>query len=257
MKPKLGCWVLCMCIYAASSAQISLGLGGGFLSNQLLSNLSGRPEKYAAGYGLFVPLSADLHLCKHFYLDLAVSYAQKSYMLDRTDSFMTLNTHYRNEYLQLQVAPAYSYLFCHQPQGRVSPVPWARLIVFAGAYGAYWAAGHLTGAVPNLINTAVAFPSYSYIDQAYSFDPRRDNRWEWGLQAGFSFQYLVSPDSGPFLAMRFYQGETDQQKAYMQDQVPRYNRSFGFAFGLIKSFGGLKEGCSHCPFKKKKKQKKS
>src|SRR6202042_800635 len=136
-------------------------------------------EKYESGFGLCVAGAGEVPLLtkkvSNLYLDFGAGYYQKSYMIDRTDTFSGLDEQVRNEYIQAQVGVSYR-LPLDQSKN------WG-VFISAGGYGGYWAAGHIIGNVPNLINPAPPFPAYTPYNEAYTFYSRRDNRLEFGWQA--------------------------------------------------------------------------
>jgi hypothetical protein len=109
---------------------------------------------------------------------------------------------------------------------------------WAGVYEGYWVDGHINGAFSNLINTSEPNPQAYTYSQAYSFDTRRDDRWEFGWQAGVKIDWKDSRDkTAPYLAVRVFQSLTDQQKNYMLQQVPRYDQTWAVALGFIIQIG--------------------
>jgi hypothetical protein len=114
-----------------------------------------------------------------------------------------------------------------------------------GGYGAYWISSHISGTTPNILdqppysssvpnvapsNVFDIYNSYSY-NTNYSFDPRKDNRVEWGIFAGLGLAYQWTPKYSLFLQARFYDGLTDQQKNYEYEQIARYNQTITLSLG--------------------------
>ncbi len=165
--------------------------------------------------------------CRGQSLDLGLSFVQKAYAINHTDTTLAvLNQRTRNDYLQMPAGAGFYGI--HKK---------LTFFLSGGVYFGYWVHGNVQGAVPNLLNTAAPFPQPSSYNQKYSFDSHRDQRWEFGWQTGGGLSYHAEDGAEPFIGVRFYQSLTDQQKNYMVDQVPRYNRTLAFSFGLIKTIG--------------------
>jgi hypothetical protein len=167
-------------VSSAAKGQLYWGGQTGISQNSLQTNIQNRPQQaYKEGYGLYAGLPLLFQWNCDLFADGKLSVIQKSYALDRTDSLSSLNQYIRNDYGQLQVDVGYRYTIrANGVTGKYS------LYVAGGLFGAYWIDSHIEGAVPNLLNTAAPYPQASTYSEAYSFDSRRDKRFEWGWQAG-------------------------------------------------------------------------
>jgi opacity protein-like surface antigen len=212
-------------------AQVNLGLQAGVSLNSLHTNIADRPhtsihsrEGYTAGllfqyalpHGVFVEASPGL--------------VQKNYSIDRTDSFAGVYQSSTNTYIQLPVMLYYAY------GGRF------KALAGLGVAGSYWLAGSVKGTTPDIFSaTGVTGPNGTTEDillrsyaEKYTFDARRDQRWEFGWLAGAGVQYSFYHSYTVLLRCLYYQSLTDQQKHYMTHQVPQYNRTLLFSLGITR-----------------------
>jgi hypothetical protein len=223
----------------AGKGQVTMTFDAGVARNNLLTNIQNRSwEGYKPGNGLFVSTAAQFWLGKYLFVQSGFSWAQKSYSLEQKDTSLTvLNQHTRNDYLQgeLGLGGAYFLKIIDKPRRYSEGLQFTG---WAGVYEGYWVDGHINGAFSNLINTAEPSPqAYSY-SEAYTFDGRRDNRWEFGWQAGLRIYWKDTRDrTAPYLSASIYQSLTDQQKNYMLQQIPRYNQTWALALGIITQIG--------------------
>lgn len=208
-------------------AQWTVGVGGGAGLNELQTNITNRPQQnLATATGLFLelPVGYSIPFAKKgsfaLTIQTAFTFVQKGYALNRTDTVQGLDQQYRNNYLQLPLTALLTF--------RRKTLT---LELGGGGYVAYWASGYLQGGMPNIFGgTAYGF------DEAYVFDDCKDNRWEEGWTAGGGVSVKIDRSLALFLDGHFFQALTDQQKAYMQQQVPRYNSTWALSFGIQKGF---------------------
>lgn len=212
-----------------------IGLGGGLGSNSLQTNIANRPQQSLQPMsGLFfeLPLSYSFQLGGKagmgrfgITVEASCTFLQKNYSLNRTDTLQDLDQQYRNAYGQLPLAALFFYKkgpFCVELGG--------------GYYIGYWISGRVKGGMPDIFNTALPYPATYSFDEAYVFDDNKDNRWENGWTAQGRFAVRVQGTIDLFAAGHFFQAVTDQQKAYMLQQIPRYNSTWVLSLGLQKQF---------------------
>ncbi|HET6252551.1 MAG TPA: outer membrane beta-barrel protein [Puia sp.] len=224
-----------ICLIASEGrAQWDIGLEGGAALNTLQTNIANRPQQQLRpGFGLCiqVPLSYTIPFAKdkgagaNFGLSLQTGFMflQKGYMLDRTDTLQSLNQQNRNSYVQM---PLYALFVFNRKSFSFQ--------LGGGIYIGYWVGGHVKGGMPNIFNTALPYPgTYSY-SEPYVFDDRRDDRWEDGWALKTRFVAKLQRSTAVFLAAQFFQSITDQQKVYMQQQIPRYNGTWTASVGIQK-----------------------
>jgi len=216
-------------------AQWSVGLEGGAATNYVITNTSSLPftvTQRSTGYTVGIPVSYRLTDWFSVWADPNVM--KKNYKVVRTDFFQGVYETHNNTYAQLPIMAHFAF----------GP---ARLKGFLnlGGYVGYWADGKVSGSEPNILNPVDdAFftsnpssvfgenKSYSFSEK-YAFDATRDNRFEAGWIVGIGMSYQLSSRYNVFVEGREMQSLTDQQKNYMINQIPRYNRTFGFTFGCL------------------------
>jgi hypothetical protein len=222
----------------SGKAQLTMTFDAGVARNNLLTNIQNRSwEGYKPGNGLYVSTALQYRLGKYLFIQPGLSWAQKSYSLEQKDtSLAVLNQHTRNDYLQGELGIGGSYFFnIIRERNNVEGL---QVAGWVGVYEGYWVDGHINGAFSNLINTSESYPQAYNYSQAYSFDTRRDDRWEFGWQAGLRISWKDSRDKiAPYLGVRLFQSLTDQQKSYMLQQIPRYNQTWSVALGFIIQIG--------------------
>src|SRR5580658_6545930 len=89
-------------ISSAAKGQLYWGGQTGISQNSLLTNIQNRPQQeYKEGYGLYAGIPFLFQWNCGLFADGKLSFTQKSYALDRTDSLSSLNQYIRNDYGQL------------------------------------------------------------------------------------------------------------------------------------------------------------
>jgi Outer membrane protein beta-barrel domain len=207
----------------------AIGIQAGLSLNYLLTNIANRDNELydpRAGFCGGIPVSYRRQIGRHSALGIGIapSFVQKSYSLDRNDQYNMLYQRTRNDYFQVPLALSYYYALRR-----------STLFLCGGGYGAYWLDGRIKGAVPNMINTSAPSPqAYSY-DESYAFNSVRDQRQEWGWQAGGGVESSIGGRYRVVARLDVYQSLTDQQKDYMIGLIPRYNRTFALSIGILKT----------------------
>jgi hypothetical protein len=212
-----------------------IGLEAGYVTNYLITNISNLSfTRYEAhgGYTTGVPIVYNLN--SWFALSSNPGLVQKNYTYSRSGFFEGIRELHTNTYIQLPLLTRFSF------GGR-------RLKGFVdiGVYGAYWAWGHISGSEPNILDAGTqtynsANPNGIYdiinrhdFNQKYDFNAVRDNRFEFGGILGLGMRYEFDKGFQVFVEGKKIQSITDQQKKYMINQVPRYNSSYAFTFGVM------------------------
>ncbi|HVI45135.1 MAG TPA: porin family protein [Chitinophaga sp.] len=228
--------LLCFCLLTqlhSSGQTISLGIETGYNRNHVSTNSS--PyffTTYKSMGGANVAVPVQLKLNSWFGVQVAPTFIQKNYKLERSDYYKGQYQEFHNNYFQLPVMAQFSYGI-RQWEGFVS----------LGTYTAYWSSGSTKGRQPSMWNTGDASAQYQYTifaangpqeyNEPYHFDDRKDNRWEFGLLAGIGAQYAFPHCSKIYIEGRLYYALTDQQKNYMINQVPRYNTTTSISVGYL------------------------
>jgi len=92
-----------------------------------------------------------------------------------------------------------------------------------GGYGGYWLSANIKGRTTSPMDPDT-YQSYS---EAYTFSDQKDNRFEYGGAIGAGLQYAPNKKYVVSLEGRYTAALSDQQKAYMENQTPRYNDTYG------------------------------
>jgi hypothetical protein len=192
--------------------------------NTLQTNIDNRPQQvYRHGTGLYAKLTGGYQFRSGLLIETGPSLLQKSYALIHTDtSLSVLDQYTRNDYVQWELNIGFANTLFKKIGYRA----------FVGAYRAYWFGGRIKGAFSNIFNTAAPFPQTFSYDQKYEFDSHRDQRWEWGWHYGLELNIPVKDCCSPFIGVRVYESEEDQQNPYQLGLVPRYNHTVALSFGL-------------------------
>jgi len=207
-------------------AQTTLGVEAGVTNNSPATNIANTASTaLATGWGYAIGLTLQQKINAWLSLVALPDLTGKNYALNGTDVRTGVYEKIHNTYLQLPLMVQFSYGRKIQP------------FINAGPYIGYWLSGRVKGAMPDIFsatNTG-ALQSFQLIEYntQYNFDSRRDARWEFGWQAGGGIQYCLNHRYTLFLACRYYQALTDQQKKYMIHQVPFYNRAWTVLFGAL------------------------
>jgi hypothetical protein len=212
-----------------------IGIEAGWVTNYLItniSNLSFTRYEPRGGYTVAIPLQYSINSWFELYSNPGV--IQKNYTYSRSGFFEGIRELHTNTYLQVPLVARFSF------GGR-------RLKGFLdlGVYGAYWAWGRVSGSEPNILdpgtqtyNSANPAGIYDIInrydfDERYDFNTVRDNRFEFGGTLGVGMRYEFASGFMAFIEGKKIQPVTDQQKKYMSNQVPRYNSTYAFTFGVM------------------------
>ena len=71
---------------------------------------------------------------------------------------------------------------------------------------------------------------------------QKDIRLEWGALAGVGLQYMPNKKYTVSVEARYAPTFSDQQKAYMENQTPRYNDTYSLLVGFQYQLPLLKKG---------------
>ncbi len=216
-----------------ASAQLSVGVEGGYNKNYLVTNNANRAfTNYVPMNGFNVGLPVQYQVNDWLALAAVPAYMQKNYRQERSSFFEGVYQNNYNGYIQLPVTARI--LFGGDR---------LKGFVDGGVYGAYWMSSKIKGVNSNILDvtsdTTSASASifdfqkpYSY-NEKYSFDNKKDNRIEFGWVAGLGAAYEITEQFGIFAEGRIFYSFTDQQKNYMINQVPRYNTTYGVSIGVM------------------------
>lgn len=215
-----------------SKAQtLYVGVESGVNSNQLYTNASNRFfTDYKSLTGVNVAGTATLNINNWLDLQLSPTFIQKNYELTRSGHYNGQFQEFHNSYWQLPAIAQFSF-GSRIVQGFLS----------VGAYSAYWSSAATKGKQPVIWNSGENTPESRYTifnynggqtyDEKYVFDGVKDNRWEFGWVAGVGIRWIPNAWSRVYIEYRRYSAQTDQQKDYMLNKVPRYNQTTGISLG--------------------------
>lgn len=155
-----------------------------------------------------------------------LTYIQKGYKMHRAYNETFQNR--RDQYLSLPIMARFSF------GGKK-----VKGFLHAGGYIGYWLNSHLKGCeVSNSSNTDDVLNGdegtvfYPY-DKDYSFNSKRDNRFNAGLLGGVGVSYRIMPKLEVELEGRCYYGLTSTVKDYMAyPKQPRYNTTLAIMAGV-------------------------
>jgi len=222
-----------------SKAQILIGFEGGYNLNFVISDISNRvfeKKESRGGYQLGIKFKYDLSTRTS--LLISPGLIQKNYGIRRTGRFEGVFTNYSNLYAQLPISFQFNLI-----NKRTA------FYLNSGIYLAYWVTASVEGTTPNTLDVfdtvtngqiSEYFRIANYNDK-YNFNSQRDNRIEFGLTGGFGVSYKLPGGFFPFLEIEIFQSLTDLQKKYMVQRISKYNQSYLFSFGCLKTLRQRKE----------------
>lgn len=215
--------------------KIHLGISGGINRNTLTTDEGYRAftiHRPMNGFQIGLPLQYDIR--DWLAVQVEPAYIKKNYELKRTEIYSGIGQQFKNGYLQLPIMARFSF-GGQQLKGFLN----------LGGYAAYWLNGRIKGTVLNIFDNVPDIENDQQIDnysqynnlyrynEKFSFDHRRDQRWEFGLLAGIGLEYRMSASYKVFIEGRYYYSLSDQQKNYMINQIPRYNNTLGVQIGIL------------------------
>lgn len=217
----------------AYSQKFKVGFSIGLSHNQLISDVSNLPlTKISGRFGHYGAIHFTYSIRERFDFSLASSYILKNFAQSRTDTLTGLFDIYNNGYFQL--SPYLTYKLS---------IKKLFVSVSAGAFWSRWIEKRLEGSALNLYNSQIIngststlqqFSSTNY-NQSVSFDSRKDNRIEIGLNLGIGLGYILNSYS-IVTEVRLFNSFEDQQLKYMINQIGRYNKTFIYSMTLSKTF---------------------
>lgn len=222
------------------NAQWSVGIESGINKNYMntnISNLSFTQYKGSYNYSISIPIAYQFNSWLSVKAEPGIM--KKSYKIERTGYFTGIYERFDNSYLQLPIMASFSF-GGSKLKGFVN----------IGGYGGYWTGGHVKGAIANILDPVDSsyteteatqdysgLTSISAYSEKYTFDKKKDNRYEWGILAGGGISYQINRKWKIFTEAMYYQSLTDQQKKYMINQVPRYNETYALSLGFMMQLG--------------------
>lgn len=213
-------------IVTKSQAQLYVGIETGANKNYLVSNTSDKPFfDYQALYGFSVgvPVRYSFPSLAWFGGIQAIpSYVQKNYRMQRSGYYEPMYQDNTNGYLELPVMAQFRF------GGNIGKTQSLHGILNLGGYGGYWLTANVKGRTLSPMDPN----NYQSFDEAYTFSDEKDNRFEYGGLAGIGLQYMPNKKYVISIEGRYTAAMTDQQKAYSENQTPRYNDTYSILMSV-------------------------
>ena len=207
-------------------AQLYVGLKAGANRNYLVSNTADKPffdYQPSYGYSIGIPIRYAIPGLSWFGgIQATPSYVQKNYRIQRTGYYSPMYQQCDNNYLQLPVMAQFRF------GGHLTGEQTLHGILNLGGYGGYWLSGHVKGRALSPMDP----DNYQSYDESYTFSSVKDRRFEWGGLAGIGLQYMPNKKYVVTLEGRYLPAFTDQQKAYQENQTPRYNDTYSLLLSV-------------------------
>ena len=201
---------------ARLQAQLYVGIEAGANRNHLVSNTEDKPffdYEPSNGFAVGVPIRYAFPSLSWFGIQATPSYVQKNYRMQRSGYYEPIYQQTDNSYLELPVMAQFRF------GGNITKTQSLHGILNLGGYGGYWLTSNVKGRTLSPMDPN-NFVSY---DEPYQFSDKKDNRMELGGLAGVGVQYMPNRKYVISLEARYTPALTDQQKAYSENQSPRYN----------------------------------
>jgi len=222
-----------LCVTRAEG-QLYIGIEGGANRNYLVTNTSDKPffdYEPSYGYSFGLPVRYAFPSLSWFGGIQAVpTFVQKNYRMQRSGYYEPMYQQTDNNYLQLPLMAQFRF------GGQINKTQSLHGILNLGGYGAYWMNSHIKGRALSPMDPS----NYQSFDEAYEFQDEKDNRFEWGGLAGVGLQYMPNKKFVITAEGRYTPSFTDQQKAYMENQTPRYNDTYSLLLGVQYNWSAFK-----------------
>jgi hypothetical protein len=215
-------------------AQLYVGLEAGANRNYLITNTADKPffeYQPLYGYSIGIPVRYQFPFLPWFGgIQVIPSYVQKNYKMQRTGYYSEMYQQNDNSYFELPVMAQFRF------GGHFGKQQSLYGILNVGGYGGYWLSGHVKGRTLSPMD----LENYQSFDESYTFNSTKDNRFEWGGLAGVGLQYMPNKKYVISLEGRYTPAFSDQQKAYSENQTPRYNDTYSVMLGVQYQVSGIK-----------------
>lgn len=223
-----------LCCITKLQAQLFAGIEAGANRNYLVTNTSDKPffeYQPSYGYSIGIPLRYAFPKLSWFGGIQAVpTFVQKNYRIQRTGYYSPMYQQTDNNYLQLPIMAQFRF------GGNISKTQTLHGILNLGGYGGYWISSHVKGRALSPMDPY----NYQSFDEDYTFMEEKDNRIELGGLAGVGLQYMPTKKFVITLEGRYTPSFTDQQKAYSENQTPRYNDTYSILLGVQYPLSAIK-----------------
>jgi len=241
MYKKIFAMLVTLASFGATKVQAQwyVGIEGGANKNYLISNTSDKPffeYQPSNGFSAGVPVRYEFPGLHWFGGIQAVpTYVQKNYRIQRTGYYSPMYQQTTNSYVELPIMAQFRF------GGTIAKTQSLYGILNLGGYGGYWLSGHVKGRAVSPMDPT----DYQPFDEAYAFSTTKDNRFQWGGLAGLGLQYAPNKNYVFSIEGRYTPAFSDLQKAYSENQTPRYNDTYSILLNAQYRLSAIK-------FKKKK-----
>ena len=218
--------ITALCGVTKLQAQWYVGIETGANRNYLISNTADKPffdYEPSNGFSVGVPVRYAFPKLSWFGGIQAVpSFVQKNYRIQRTGYYEPMYQQTTNSYFELPVMAQFRF------GGNINKKHSLYGMLNLGGYGGYWMSSHVEGRTLSPMDPV----NYQSYDEKYTFSEEKDNRFELGGLAGIGIQYMPGKKYVFSVEGRYTPSFTDQQKAYSENQVPRYNDTYSLLVGV-------------------------
>ncbi len=219
---------------AGVEAQLYIGIEAGANNNYFVSNTEDKPffdYQPSNGFAIGVPIRYSFPSLSWFGgIQATPSFVQKNYRMQRTGFYEPIYQQTDNSYLELPVMAQFRF------GGAIGKSQSLHGILNLGGYGGYWLMGNVKGRTLSPMDPN----NYQSYDEAYTFSEEKDNRFELGGLAGIGLQYMPNKNYVFSIEGRYSASQTDQQKAYSENQTPRYNDTYSILMSVQYKLESLK-----------------
>ena len=215
-------------------AQFYVGVEAGANRNYLVTNTADKPffdYQPSYGYSIGLPVRYQFASLPWFGGIQAIpSLVQKNYRMQRTGYYSEMYQQNDNNYLELPLMAQFRF------GGHFGKQQSLYGMLNLGGFGGYWLNGHVSGTTLSPMD----LENYQSFDESYTFNTTKDNRFEWGGLAGVGLQYMPNKKYMVSLEARYQPAFSDQQKAYSENQTPRYNDTYSILLGVQCQLSAIK-----------------
>jgi len=214
-------------------AQLYVGIEAGANRNYFVSNTDDKPffdYKPSNGFSIGMPVRYSFPSISWLGVQATPSFVQKNYMIARTGYYEPMYQQTDNSYLELPLMAQFRF------GGDIGKTQSLHGMLNLGGYGGYWLAGNVKGRTLSPMDPGV----YQSYDEPYSFSEVKDNRFEFGGLSGLGLQYMPNKKYVISIEGRYTAALTDQQKAYSENQTPRYNDTYSLLMSVQYQLPALK-----------------
>ncbi|MBO9203917.1 MULTISPECIES: porin family protein [Niastella] len=208
------------------NAQWHVGIETGVNRNYLTTNTSDKPFfEYQPSYGYSGGVAIRYEFPKLSWfggIQAVPTFVQKNYRIQRTGFYSDMYQQTTNNFVELPVMAQFRF------GGHFKKEQSLYGILNVGGYGEYWVSGHVKGRTLSPMD----LENYLPFDEPYTFNSTKDRRFQWGGLAGVGVQYSPNKKYVFSLEGRYTPSFSDMQKAYSENQTPRYNDTYSLLLSV-------------------------